>query len=180
MRRKSVTSEMMRSYIADSLLLLMEHKNFQSITIAEIVKKAGVNRSTYYRHFDKKEDVILYFLEHLSKTFLKSVGSQELVLEDYLTKLYAHYLQSKKQMLTIYNNGLSALLLDVLKKCLGGEGLENKPISEQYDTAYHIGGTFNHFLLWFSRDMVDPPETMAKYTLAVLTPSVQEKHQNAQ
>lgn len=177
MRRKSITSEMMKSYIADSLLILMEHNDFQDITIGEIVEKAGVNRSTYYRHFDKKEDVILYFLDHLSKTFVEWARPQNLVLEDYLTKLYAHYLQHKKQMLTIYKNGLSALLLDILRKCLGGEGMENKPVSEQYDIAYHIGGTFNHFLLWFSRDMVDLPETMAKYTLAVLAPSAVEKCQ---
>lgn len=179
MRRKSITSEMMKSYIADSLLILMEHKAFQSISIGEITEKAGVNRSTYYRHFDKKEDVILYFLDHLSTTFLEWAGPQNLTLEDYLTKLYAHYLQNKKQMLTIYRNGLSVLFLDILQKCLGGENMKDKPISEQYDTAYHIGGTFNHFLLWFSRDMADPPETMARYTLAVLAPSTAEKHQKA-
>lgn len=167
---------MMKSYIADSLLILMEHKDFQSISIGEITEKAGVNRSTYYRHFGKKEDVILYFLDHLAKTFLEWARPQNLPLEDYLTELYSHYLRHKKQMLTIYKNGLSALFLDILRKCLGGEGMESKPVAEQYDTAYHIGGTFNHFLLWFSRDMIDPPETMAKYTLAVLAPPLAQKH----
>lgn len=33
MRRKSTTTEMMKSYIVDSLLLLMEQKDFQDITI---------------------------------------------------------------------------------------------------------------------------------------------------
>lgn len=168
MRRKSITSEMMKSYIAQSLLILMEKKDFQNITIGEIVKKAGVNRSTYYRHFNKKEDIIIYFLDNLSKTFLEWRKKQNLELEEYLTKMYEHYLKHKKQMLTIYKNGLSILLLDVLKKYLGGNDNKSKQISEQYNIAFHIGGTFNHFMLWFSRDMIDSPETMAKYTLEVL------------
>lgn len=168
MRRKSVTSEMMKSYIAESLLILMEKNDFQSITIGDIVKKAGVNRSTYYRHFNKKEDIIIYFLDNLSKTFLEWREKQDLKLNEYLIKMYEHYFKHKRQMLTIYKNGLSILLLDVLKKYLGGYDNQNKQISEQYNIAFHIGGTFNHFMLWFSRDMIDSPETMAKYTLEVL------------
>lgn len=168
MRRKSVTSEMMKSYIAESLLILMEKKNFQDITIGEIVKKAGVNRSTYYRHFKKKEDIIYYFLDNLSKTFVEQERAKNLDIEKYLTKMYQHYYKHKKQMLTIYKNGLSILLLDVLKKYLGGDECKNEQILEQYNSAFHIGGTFNHFMLWFSRNMIDSPEVMAKYTLEVL------------
>ena len=55
MRRKSTTSAMMKSFITESLLLLMNKKPFEEITVGEIVQKAGVNRSTYYRHFNRKE-----------------------------------------------------------------------------------------------------------------------------
>lgn len=33
MRRKSTTTEMMKAYIADSLLILMANKTFEDITI---------------------------------------------------------------------------------------------------------------------------------------------------
>lgn len=168
MRRKSITSEMMKSYIAESLLLLMEKKNFQDITVGEIVEKAGVNRSTYYRHFNKKEDIVLYFLDNLSKTILEQGNAQNQEFKDYLVKMYEHYYKHRKQMLTIYRNGLSVLFLEVLKKYLGAENHKNEQTSLQYHIAFHIGGTFNQFMLWFSRDMKDTPETMAEYTLAVL------------
>ena len=51
----------MMEYITDALLLLMKHKNFNDITIGEITKKAGVNRSTYYRHFSTKESIIKFY-----------------------------------------------------------------------------------------------------------------------
>lgn len=168
MRRKSITSEMMKSYIVDALLILMEKKEFASITIGEIVEKAGVNRSTYYRHFDKKEDVILYFLDNISKTILEWDKAQKTDFEEHLINVYKHYYKHKKQMLTIYQNGLSILFLDVLKKYLGAEEHKDEQVTEQYAIAFHIGGTFNHFMLWFSRDMIDSPEIMAKHTLTVL------------
>lgn len=168
MRRKSTTSEMMKSFIADALLILMEHKSFTDITVSEIVTKAGVNRSTYYRHFEKKEDVIKFFLDQISKDILEWDKARESTFEEHLTNVYKHYYKHKQQMLSIYKNDLSILFLDILKKYLGAENHKYEQISTQYDIAFHIGGTFNHFMLWFSRNMEDSPEEMAAYTLAVL------------
>lgn len=159
---------MMKSFISESLLLILKQKPFDEITVGEIVDKAGVNRSTYYRHFNKKEDVILYFLDNVSKTILEWDKAKKTDFEDHLVNVYKHYYKHKRQMLTIYQNGLSILFLDVLKKYLGAEEHKGEQVSEQYAIAFHIGGTFNHFMLWFSRDMEDSPETMAKHTLTVL------------
>lgn len=167
MRRKSITTEMMKSYISDALLILMVQKNYANITVGEIVEKAGVNRSTYYRHFESKDDVIKYFLDKISKDILEWDKTVESNFEEHLINVYKYYYKHKKQMMTIYKNGLSILFLDTLKKYLGAEA-HNEQTSIQYDIAFHIGGTFNHFMLWFSRDMADSPEEMASYTLAVL------------
>lgn len=102
---------MMKSYIVDALFILMEEKDFQSITIDELVKKAGVNRSTYYRHFHGKEDIIFYFLDSVMCEYLESIRLQNPDLKTYLLKMFTHYLQYKKQMLIIYHSGLSMILL---------------------------------------------------------------------
>lgn len=168
MRKKSITTEMMKSYISDALLILMEQKKYTDITVGEIVEKAGVNRSTYYRHFEKKDDVIRYFLDHISKDILEWDKAVESTFEEHLVNVYTYYYKHRKQMLTIYKNGLSILFLDILKKYLGAEAHKHERTQVQYDIAFHIGGTFNHFMLWFSRDMTDSPKEMAAYTLAVL------------
>lgn len=172
MRRKSTTSDMMKSYIVDALLILMAQKDYTTITVGEIVEKAGVNRSTYYRHFEKKEDVIKYFLDKISEDILEWDKEKESSFEEHLLNVYRHYFKHKTQMLTIYKNQLSILFLDTLKKYLGAETHIDKPASIQYDIAFHIGGTFNHFMLWFSRDMRDSPEEMVTHTLAILPNSL--------
>lgn len=169
MRRKAVTSKMMKSFIAESLLLLMAEKPFEEITVGEIVKKAGVNRSTYYRHFENKQDIIFYFLDCISDDIPKWDKERKPDFKEHLVNIYEHYYGHKEQMLTIYkNSGLSFLFYDVLKKKLGAKEAENHTIDMKFNVAFHIGGTFNHFLLWLSRDMTDTPEEMANYTLAVL------------
>lgn len=46
--------------IKDALLQLMKNHNFTEITVAEICAWADIARSTFYNHFETKEDVILW------------------------------------------------------------------------------------------------------------------------
>lgn len=73
MRRKSTTSEMMKQYIVEALFRLMKKKPFAEITIGEITKTAGVNRSTYYRHFESKEDILYYFLDGVMREYVAGI-----------------------------------------------------------------------------------------------------------
>lgn len=168
MRRKSTTSEMMKSYIIEALLILMSEREFQSITVEEIVTKAGVNRSTYYRHFNGKDDVIFYFLDSVMREYIEKAQLQKLDLKSYLQNMFHHYLKYKKQMLIIYHAGLSAILLSVLEKYFHSQIDTYKSLEEQYKVSFYIGGIFNHFLMWFSRDMKESPEEMTEYALFVL------------
>lgn len=161
---------MMKSYLVDGLLILMSEKEFQSITIEEIAAKAGVNRSTYYRHFNGKEDIIFYFFDSVMCEYLKEAGGAKTELKPYLQNLFQHYLKYKKQILIIYHAGQSLILLKVLEKYFHSQIDDSKPLKEQYKVSFYIGGIFNHFQMWFSRGMQESPETMTQYALAVLPP----------
>ncbi|MCT4661528.1 MAG: TetR/AcrR family transcriptional regulator [Tissierellales bacterium] len=49
--------------IFESLKLCMKEKNFQDITVKEVVERAEVARATFYRNFDRLEDVLRYELD---------------------------------------------------------------------------------------------------------------------
>lgn len=168
MRRKSTTSEMMKSYMVDALLILMSEKDFQSITVEEIAVKAGVNRSTYYRHFNGKEDIIFYFLDSVMREYLEEIRLQKPDLKSYLENMFEHYLKYKWQMLSIYNAGLSLILLKVLEKNFHSQIDTSQPLEEQYKVSFYIGGIFNHLQMWFSRGMQESPEAMTQIALSVL------------
>ena len=44
--------------ITQAVLALMEEKSFDEITITEVQRHSGVSRSTFYRSFDRLEDVL--------------------------------------------------------------------------------------------------------------------------
>ena len=57
-----------------ALLYLLEKKDIEFITVTEITKRAGVNRSTFYLHYDNIDDLLKETLENLNRRFIGSFG----------------------------------------------------------------------------------------------------------
>ena len=52
-----------RDAVGDSLLTLMQEKPFETITVKQVLERAGVGRSTFYTHYRDKDDLFLSDLE---------------------------------------------------------------------------------------------------------------------
>lgn len=52
-----------------ALLSLLEEKDFLYITVKEICERAGVNRSTFYLHYETINDLLYECLEYVDKRF---------------------------------------------------------------------------------------------------------------
>ncbi|HUJ69795.1 MAG TPA: TetR/AcrR family transcriptional regulator [Syntrophorhabdales bacterium] len=48
-----------RKVLQNALISLMKKKEYRSITIQEIIDEADVGRSTFYTHFDDKDDLLM-------------------------------------------------------------------------------------------------------------------------
>ena len=68
------TAELMNK----ALLVLLEKKDLEFITITEITKKAGVNRSTFYLHYDNVYELLEETIENLHKQFVNSFKERAL------------------------------------------------------------------------------------------------------
>ena len=172
MRRKNVTAEMMKDFMVDALILLMRDHSYHSITIGQITSKAGVNRSTYYRNFQSKEEIIKRFYCRILDEGVSRVSMPEtIVLENYLVLMFHAFYEQKEALLSIHSNGLSYLLLDALNQHFTFyQQLEQGSFTEKMPLYYHTGGIFNHFLLWFNYAMGPTPEEFAKAALLVYPP----------
>ena len=58
------------SLMVEALLLLLEKKEYDSITVKEICEKAGVNRSTFYMHYDTKDDLLVETMKYINARLL--------------------------------------------------------------------------------------------------------------
>ena len=59
----------------DALVALLEQKDFGEITIMDICAQAGVNRSTFYAHYNNLYDLLKETQERAVSDFFKSFGS---------------------------------------------------------------------------------------------------------
>lgn len=76
--------EYTKHYIVQALFKLMNENEYDKISVIDIVNKAGVGRATFYRHFKKKEDIIIYFFEHNRKDFIANQHYYPRCKEDYI------------------------------------------------------------------------------------------------
>ena len=58
-----------RKLLQDALIELVTEKGYESVTIQEILDKANVGRSTFYAHFQDKEQLLHGILERLDALF---------------------------------------------------------------------------------------------------------------
>lgn len=61
-----------RDRLAEALMALIEEKPFDAITVQEVLDLAGVGRSTFYAHFESKDDLFRRDVEE----FFAAVASQ--------------------------------------------------------------------------------------------------------
>lgn len=59
-----------------ALLSLLEVKDFEYITVKEICAKAGVNRSTFYLHYETLNDLLTECLQYVNKQFIDSFSKE--------------------------------------------------------------------------------------------------------
>lgn len=60
MGRGTKTTEFLKECLSDALIRLMRDKPFDKITIDEMAQEAGVNRSTWFRNYKSKNEVLTF------------------------------------------------------------------------------------------------------------------------
>ena len=92
-----------------ALLSLLETKDFEYITIKEICQKAGVNRSTFYLHYQNTsellEESVAYtqqeFLTYFDETHQKNAVDGHLISPEYLIPYLTYIKEHQKLFQTI-------------------------------------------------------------------------------
>jgi AcrR family transcriptional regulator len=168
MRRKNITTEMMKDYISQALFLLLKKKGFAEISIGEIAIKAGVNRSTYYRNFNSKEDIVRFYCSKVLGEYNLAYDN-DLTFQEYMRGLYEHWLNYKTELILIHKNNLFHLILDELNNFfIPPDQMNNITLEYHYKMFWYTGAIYNIFSLWVLRNMKDTPEQMGEILVRII------------
>lgn len=165
--RKNTTTPLLKDCIVQSLLRLLQEKQLEEVSVMEIVEKAGVNRSTYYRHFKTKHDVVRHFYAERLDEYLTGVQEGIAPLE-YFTGMFESFLRYKNELLLLDLLGLSYLLLEEMNSRIPEICAPNAGEVQLLYCRYHIGGVFNSFRFWLAGGMSIPPRQLAGECMQIL------------
>lgn len=91
-------------YLEEALLILMETKKYEEITVRDLVDKAGISRSAFYAQFTCKQDFVAQVIAHTNRgaTIISTdYQSMDFFSEDnfvgYYTRFY-RYVASKSRL----------------------------------------------------------------------------------
>ena len=173
----------------ESLIELLEEKELEYITVKEICQRAGVNRSTFYLHYETIADLVNETAETIDRRFLSyfpqdrralmdSPDRKDLVLvsREYLLP-YLRFIQENKKVYRAAFKNPVGMQTDARYRKLRQYVLE--PIMERFEIpephrpyyiAYYVEGVFAIVKEWLGRDCADEVETVIEIILACVRP----------
>ncbi len=177
----------------EALIALLEVKDLEYITVKEICEKAGVNRSTFYLHYETIADLINEAMENVNKRFLAGFTQSEadfadkiwskkledlvLITQDYLIP-YLQFVRENKRVYRASFRNPKEMRANVryksLKKYILEPILKKFEVPEtrwQYYIAYYIEGIMAIIKEWLNNDCRDPAETIAEIIEECVRPS---------
>lgn len=104
MKKTDLKSENTKKNLAISLKELMKKKKFSKITINDIVELSGVNRNTFYYHFEDINALLKWMFEQETFDFLKTFN----ITTDFekALNLIIDYVEDNKYILNCVANSL--------------------------------------------------------------------------
>jgi len=175
--QKSITQnrqvQRTRSWIFDALMLLMDEKPYEDITVSDIALKAGVARPTFYRNYNDKDEVVLQYLNRTFSTEKDDNQNNIILVFDY--KYMAKHQKNLKKIIrviSIENRNYHALqkytlsLIEPYKKQLTAE----EYLICRYKINYQMTGSLRVFFDWFINNMPMPVETIVAMLNAMNVP----------
>lgn len=167
----------------EALLALLEEKDLEYITVKEICHQAGVNRSTFYLHYETIADLVNETLEMINQRFLSYFPQQEeeilgnldsrereelvLVTREYLLPYLRFIRDNKKVYRAAFRNPSSVQAhtrYGELKQHILGPVLERFEIPaahRPYYIAYYVEGIAAIVKEWLRQDCADEVEMIA-------------------
>ena len=167
----------------EALIALLEEKELEYITVKEICRQAGVNRSTFYLHYETISDLVNETLEMINQRFLSYFPQQEeevlgnmdsrdrkdlvLVTSEYLLP-YLHFIRDNKKVYRAAFRNPSSMQAHTrygeLKQHILGPILERFEIPathRPYYMAYYVEGIIAIVKEWLRQDCADEVEMIA-------------------
>lgn len=179
-----------REAIFKAFNTLLSGKSYAGITIQEIIDEANIGRSTFYSHFETKDDLLKEMctdlFAHIFSESLNTESTHDFSLANgnaasMITHILYHLRDNQKNITGILTCESGELFLRffkqylnelILQHLLKGVGRKNANAPDDF-LINHISGSFVEMVQWWIKNnMRQTPEELAGYFLSVIVPII--------
>ena len=177
------TKKLIRNAFAE---LIQEHKELSKVTVSELVKRADINRGTFYNHYDSIYDVAEEFESEVFKVLLEdtkplvSIEDIYVYLDDIISylkeneEIYRLLLSSKEPL--IFLERLKHSILDKLYTFLSTKTKLAKSDSLKFDITFYTDGIVNQVLKFFNGSSEYTLDEISAYSKRIFNILFNEKN----
>ncbi len=147
------------AYIEEATIDILKKKELKDITVIEVIKKAGVCRASFYRHYADLEDVLRSYLSSFESYFLsKNKEKKNELLNDTFKKIY--------EMRSIFEIFLSRKLYTYISEFFYNVTYKSiinlNVLNNRYQPYFFAGASSFVILAWMKNNFEETPEAMTK------------------
>jgi AcrR family transcriptional regulator len=157
-----------RKKIIEAFRGLLRRKSYMDITVTDIINEAGVSRSTYYRNFYKRDEIVDAYCEqlrdeihiHHEKAYKGNISNAD--MSEKLSFAFSFYRERRDDIMLLYRNGFGSQLLSVMNK-YSEEIFGDMPYSsvEKYKVYFISGAMYNILIKWLETGAAEDPDELA-------------------
>ena len=167
-----------------ALMEILKTKSFEYITVSEICKKAGVNRSTFYLHYENTKDLLEETIHNMMDNFvsyfvpdgkISPINFEEsqkdklvFISEEYLMPYLSYFKENRKIFLTVFENGKLFGFEETYEKLFNNifnpilDVFKYPENERKYVMAFYLNGINSIIMEWIKEDCVKPEKEVVK------------------
>ena len=164
-----------KGLIALAVYSLMFRKDYDSITVKEICEKAGISRMSFYRYYNKKDDIFVNYCDERFEEFYESIHSmKDISVHDFTLKMFQFIYKYKRQIKVLKKANREFMLLDQLNsyaKFILSNMKDNDEVEKKNNpllAPFIAGGLFNVLMIWVDSEKQASPEEINDMLYSIL------------
>lgn len=147
--------------IMQALVELMKERDISQISIKDIVARAGVGRSSFYRNFSSKEDILLQRIDTLFDGISPSRPLEIAHVREFMAGQFRVFKANQELLEVLQRNGMLYLLYPQTnrnaRRLVDFHGLYRNP----YQAAFFSGAGVSVLIQWVENGFRESEEELA-------------------
>ena len=173
-----------KTIIQKVFLELLEEKGFQKISVSEIIQRAGINRSTFYAHYNDKFDLMnsienelfLQFhqiAEQAPSDYLSSNQTDSIPVSSHILRVLSFFTDNNRIITLLMSENGDPAFIGKLQNYIMTTSLENHtdtmlPIPINYASAAVLGMLSGLLVEWIKGGYKETPEEFIEIILKII------------